>query len=159
MSVVESIGVAKKALTQRCPGTYPGHCGRSERVVFRVPVRPLWRSTSCASPAASCFLPAVDLFGSYARGAATADRDIDPLIDTTGTKIKSLLQLAAVYRNLEKALGKPVDLATVSSPEQKAQMPGEKSFRKTVWDEYLCRSLTDSGWNTSEIAVLRAERR
>ena len=57
------------------------------------------------------------------------------LIDTTGTNIKSLLQVAAVYCELEEALGKPVDLVTVSSLEQEARMPSEESFRKTVWKE------------------------
>ena len=65
-------------------------------------------------------LRAVYLFGSYARGAATEDSDIDLLIDTTGTNIKSLL---------------PVDLVTVSSLEQEARMPSEESFRKAVWKE------------------------
>ena len=80
-------------------------------------------------------LRAVYLFGSYARGTATADSDIDLLIDTTGTQIKSLLQVASIYCDLEEALGKPVDLITVSSLEQRAQMPSEEHFRKAVWDE------------------------
>lgn len=80
-------------------------------------------------------LRAVYLFGSYARGAATESSDIDLLIDTTGTSLKSLLQVAAVYCELEEALGKPVDLITVSSLEQKSQMPSEDSFRKAVWKE------------------------
>lgn len=80
-------------------------------------------------------LRAVYLFGSYARGTATESSDVDILIDTTGTQIKSLLQVAAVYCELEEALGKPVDLVTVSSLEQRAQMPSEENFRKTVWDE------------------------
>ena len=80
-------------------------------------------------------LKAVYLFGSYARGTATESSDIDLLIDTTGTEIKSLFQVAAVYCDLEDALGKAVDLVTVSSLEQKAQMPSEEKFRKTVWSE------------------------
>lgn len=80
-------------------------------------------------------LRAVYLVGSYARGAATESSDVDLLIDTTGTRIKSLLQVAAVYCELEEALGKPEDLVTVSSLEQRAQMPSEENFRKTVWDE------------------------
>ena len=69
-------------------------------------------------------LRAVYLFGPYARGAATED-----------SNIKSLLQVAAVYCELEEALGKPVDLVTVSSLEQEARMPSEESFRKAVWKE------------------------
>ena len=34
-------------------------------------------------------LQAVYLFGSYARGTASEDSDIDLLIDTTGTELKS----------------------------------------------------------------------
>ena len=93
-------------------------------------------------------LRAVYLFGSYARGAATEDSDIDLLIDTTGTNIKSLLQVAAVYCELEEALGKPVDLVTDqltgtgSADAKRGELP------KAVWKEkggYLCCSLTDSG--------------
>lgn len=80
-------------------------------------------------------LKAVYLFGSYARGTANEASDVDLLIDTTGTAIKSLLQVAAVYCDLEEALGKEVDLITVSSLEQRTQMPSEKNFRRTVWNE------------------------
>ena len=77
-------------------------------------------------------LRAVYLFGSYARGTATEHSDVDLLIDTTGTALKSLLQVAAVYCDLEEAL---VDLITVSSLEQRAQMPSEQNFRTNVWNE------------------------
>ena len=80
-------------------------------------------------------LRAVYLFGSYARGTATEASDIDIIIDTTGTQIKSLLQLATVYCELEEALGKPVDVITVRSLEQKIQRPGEMNFRQNVWNE------------------------
>ena len=80
-------------------------------------------------------LPAVYLFGSYARGTATADSDIDLLVDTTGTALKSLLSLGALYHDLETALGKQIDLITVSSLRQKAQMPSQEQFRDTVWNE------------------------
>ena len=80
-------------------------------------------------------LRAVYLFGSYARGTATESSDVDLLIDTEGTAIKSLLDLAAVYCELEEALGKPVDLLTLSSFAQSAQMPSENAFRKAVIEE------------------------
>ena len=38
-------------------------------------------------------IPAVYLFGSYARGTATADSDIDLLVGTTDTALKSLSHL------------------------------------------------------------------
>ncbi len=80
-------------------------------------------------------LPAVYLFGSYARGAAHEESDIDFLIDTTGTTLKSLLSLGALYNDLEEAFHKPIDLITVSALSQRAQMPSEISFRDTVWKE------------------------
>lgn len=80
-------------------------------------------------------LRAVYLFGSYARGTATEASDIDLILDTTGTPIRSLLQLAAVYNDLEEALGKPVDVITVSSLEQRAQRPSEIEFRQNIWNE------------------------
>ena len=80
-------------------------------------------------------LPAVYLFGSYARGTATEKSDIDLLIDTTGTEIKSLLSLAAVLCDLEEALGKEIDLITVRSLEEPPKFSTDVSFRKTVNEE------------------------
>lgn len=77
----------------------------------------------------------VYLFGSYARGTATEDSDIDLIIDTAGTAIKSLFALGAVYAELEAALGKSVDLLTLSSFTQEMQRQGEAAFRKNVSEE------------------------
>lgn len=80
---------------------------------------------------------AVFLFGSYARGEAREDSDIDLLVDTSGTNLRSLLSLGALYCDLEAALQKPIDLITVSALEQRAQMPSEEMFRETVMKEKL----------------------
>ena len=80
-------------------------------------------------------LKSVFLFGSYARGTATENSDIDLIIDTSGTEIKSLLGLAAVYCELEEALKKSIDLLTLSSLEQRSQMPSELSFRANLEKE------------------------
>ena len=80
---------------------------------------------------------AVFLFGSYARGEAREDSDIDLLVDTSGTNLRSLLSLGALYCDLEAALQKPIDLITVSALEQRAQMPSEEMFRETVMKERL----------------------
>ena len=78
---------------------------------------------------------AMYLFGSYARGTATESSDIDLLIDTSGTNIKSLLSLSAVYCDLEDALQKSIDLITVSSLEQRPQLENDVRFRDTVLKE------------------------
>lgn len=76
-------------------------------------------------------LKAVYLFGSYARDEATENSDIALLVDTTGTQIKSLFSLGALYCELEDALQK-LDLITVSALEQPAQMQSEEVFRENV---------------------------
>ena len=65
-------------------------------------------------------LLAVYLFGSYARGTATEQSDLDLLVDTTGTEIQSLLSLGALYNDLEEAFSVHVDLITVNSLTQRS---------------------------------------
>ena len=80
-------------------------------------------------------LKAVYLFGSYARGTANENSDIDLLIDTTGTGLDTFFKLGAVYADFANALKKNVDMVTVSSLEQPAQRPSEIKFRETVLKE------------------------
>lgn len=77
-------------------------------------------------------LKAVFLFGSYARHEATESSDIDLLVDTSGTELRSLFKLGALYCELEDALQKDVDLITVSTLEQQTQMPSEEYFKENV---------------------------
>lgn len=80
-------------------------------------------------------LRAVYVFGSYARGEANADSDIDLLVDLTGTNIRSLFALGSVYCDLESALGKSIDLIPVSSLEQTSKSASDELFRNTVQTE------------------------
>ncbi|MCC8103426.1 MAG: nucleotidyltransferase domain-containing protein [Lachnospiraceae bacterium] len=80
-------------------------------------------------------LPAVYLFGSYARGTATESSDIDLIVDTTGTSIKGLFSLGSLYCDLESALEKDVDVITVQSLQQTAMMASEIQFRDQIWKE------------------------
>lgn len=80
-------------------------------------------------------IPAIYIFGSYARGEATEQSDIDLLIDTEGTELKSMFALGALYNDLEEALGKQIDMVTVSSLRQKPQMPSEIRFRQNIQKE------------------------
>lgn len=80
-------------------------------------------------------IPAFYLFGSYARGTARDDSDLDFIVDTTGTGLKSLLSLGALYNDLEDVFQKRIDLITLTSLTQKAQMPSETNFKNTVWKE------------------------
>lgn len=77
-------------------------------------------------------IPAMYLFGSYARGEATEDSDLDFLIDTTGTDLTSLLRLGALYCDLEEAFGKRIDLITMGSIMQASSMESDEDFRNAV---------------------------
>lgn len=58
----------------------------------------------------------VYLFGSYARGEATADSDIDLRVDKGNAK--GPFVLGAFYADLEDGLGKRLDLLTTGSLNQ-----------------------------------------
>lgn len=88
-------------------------------------------------------IPAMYLFGSYARGEATEESDIDFLVDTTDTELTSLLQLGALYCDLEEAFHKRIDLITVQSLAQRSTMESDHDFKNTILQELL--PLHDSG--------------
>ena len=77
-------------------------------------------------------IPAMYLFGSYARGEATEESDLDFLVDTTGTSLTSLLALGALYCDLEEIFHKNIDLITVRSVMQNNLTESDRSFRDTV---------------------------
>jgi predicted nucleotidyltransferase len=60
-------------------------------------------------------IPAIYLFGSYARGEAVDSSDVDILIDRENSSIKSLFDLGAFYNDINEALGKSVDVVTTDS--------------------------------------------
>ena len=81
-------------------------------------------------------LPAVYLFGSYARGDATEESDVDVLFNGQGSIIQGFL-LGALYDDLQTSLNKPIDLideAALEQPETKADTPWiiENIFRERV---------------------------
>jgi predicted nucleotidyltransferase len=65
------------------------------------------------------------LFGSYARGDATEESDIDLLFPRRGSKVRGLI-FGALYDDLQTALGKGIDLVTEESladPEERKRSP------------------------------------
>ena len=64
-------------------------------------------------------------FGSYARGDAKPDSDLDFRIDKGS--IRGLLALGGLYADLEEAFGVPVDLLTTDSLDE--------AFRKEISSE------------------------
>lgn len=77
-------------------------------------------------------LAAVYLFGSYARGEATADSDIDLLVDISGTDIDSLFKLGGLYSDLEMALGTSIDVVTSDSIDGPTDRRSQIHFREAV---------------------------
>jgi predicted nucleotidyltransferase len=59
-------------------------------------------------------LPAVYLFGSYARDEANEDSDIDFLVDLSGSGISGFA-VGNVYNSLETAFDKRIDFVTMDS--------------------------------------------
>jgi predicted nucleotidyltransferase len=57
-------------------------------------------------------LPAVYLFGSYARGEADEKSDIDLMIDRTGTKVIGMFKLGGVYNDFDTSFEKSIDMIT-----------------------------------------------
>ena len=72
----------------------------------------------------------VYLFGSYARGEATEDSDIDLLVDAE--KITGLFALGGLYSDLEEAFDKKIDMVTFGQIEQSRGNPLYKSFIEEV---------------------------
>ena len=80
-------------------------------------------------------IPAMYLFGSYARGEASEESDLDFLVDTTGTRLTSLLALGELYCDLEAVFQKRIDLLTVRAITQNSGMESDRDFREAVYRE------------------------
>jgi len=63
-------------------------------------------------------IPAVYVFGSYARGEATEDSDVDVLIQDKGSSIRSLFDLGGLYSDLNDALQKNLDIVEEGALDQ-----------------------------------------
>ena len=70
-------------------------------------------------------LKSVFLFGSFARGDATDDSDLDLRVD--GGNLRTLYDVSALRLDLEEALGRPVDLVLTKNMRD--------SFYQAIKDE------------------------
>ena len=80
-----------------------------------------------AAPIASRHgVAALYLFGSYARGEATKNSDVDLRVDKGN--LRGMFALGALYSDLEDSLGKDLDLLTTGSLDQRFldQIAGEE---------------------------------
>ena len=81
-------------------------------------------------------LAAVYVFGSYARGEATAESDIDLLVDLSGSTVHGFL-LGSLYNDLQNALETEVDLITVASLSQPTKHRSTLAFREEIVRERM----------------------
>ena len=81
-------------------------------------------------------LAAVYLFGSYARGDATAESDVDLLVDLSGSTAHGML-LGGLYSDLEEALEAKIDLVTVASLRTPTTRRSQLHFREAVAKERM----------------------
>ena len=82
-------------------------------------------------------LAAVYLFGSYARGTATDESDIDLLIDRSDSRVTSLLALGELYEAVEAALHKSVDIITEQTLAQQKTQKRSPDFVRRVCAERI----------------------
>ena len=80
-------------------------------------------------------IPAMYLFGSYARGGGEGGKRFGFLVDTTGTELTSLLKLGMLYCDLEAAFEKEIDIITVGAIMQEPAMPSDMDFKNTILNE------------------------
>lgn len=76
----------------------------------------------------------VYLFGSYARGDATEESDIDLRIDGD-QKIRSLIDLSGLFLDFENALQKSIDVVTTDSLRQNINNPLTRRFIRALKKE------------------------
>ena len=74
------------------------------------------------------------LFGSYARGEAREDSDVDLLIDDTGSGLRGWAY-GGLYGDLRDALEKDIDMVPVSGLNLPVQHKSDADFREAVQKE------------------------
>ena len=79
-------------------------------------------------------LRAVYVFGSYARGEAREDSDVDLVIDDTDSGLRGFAY-GGLYGDLRDALEKDIDKVPVSGLDLPAQHKSDADFREAVQKE------------------------
>jgi len=79
-------------------------------------------------------LRTVYIFGSYARGEAQENSDVDLLIDDTDSGLRGFAY-GGLYGDLRDALEKDIDMVPVSGLDLPAQHKSDADFREAVQKE------------------------
>ncbi|GHU43213.1 nucleotidyltransferase [Clostridia bacterium] len=76
-------------------------------------------------------IPTIYLFGSYARGEATDESDVDFLVDTVGADLDGW-KIGGFYESLKEVIEKQVDLVTVRALESENNQKFNLFFKENV---------------------------
>jgi len=82
-------------------------------------------------------IPAVWVFGSYARGEATETSDVDVLISCKGSIITSLFDMGALYNDLNESLGKGLDLVEIEAVSTDEAWNESPWFIRSIYDDMV----------------------
>jgi predicted nucleotidyltransferase len=83
-------------------------------------------------------IPAVYVFGSYARGEASENSDIDFAADYRGSKIKSLINEGGFFGDLERTFGENnVDLVDLECFDEELYVERNESLVKNVREDMV----------------------
>ncbi len=78
----------------------------------------------------------VYLFGSYAKGTATEESDVDLAIDSSN--LHGLWELLSFEEDVSKALGKSVDVLTLRAIDSEKTNPIKQDFLSEFTKERIC---------------------
>jgi len=81
-------------------------------------------------------LKAVYIFGSYAKGEATEDSDVDILVDRTGSIVQGWI-IGGLYNDLLECIGKNVDVITTHALMQDGTNDRIPWFTNNVMNERI----------------------
>jgi predicted nucleotidyltransferase len=109
-------------------------CGRNQMAVYSIE-----EISKMIEPIAVEYqIPAIYLYGSYARGEATDKSDIDVLIDRTNSKIKTLFDLGGLCEDLTDIFNKKIDITTTYALMEHNNDAYYKSLLSNVmWERVL----------------------
>jgi predicted nucleotidyltransferase len=82
-------------------------------------------------------LPNVWIFGSYARGEANDDSDVDILVDTENSRLSTMLQVNSLFADLTDSFEKPVDMVETDCLQDKIIIERNPFFIENLLNERI----------------------
>ena len=83
-------------------------------------------------------LNSVYVFGSYARNEAREGSDVDLVVDRSGSTVRGLFDMSALYDDLRDSIGVEIDLITEQTLGQQSTIKRSGDFASVVNKERVC---------------------